>query len=76
VLETGDRWGIWDVADTWKDHRGCNGMRKVWVVSGAVCPHGEGCSILQGVCHDLLKTRLSPLFMLGGNLISGTSLMI
>jgi len=76
VLETGDGWGIWDVVDTWKDHRGCNDMRKVWVVSSVVCPYGEGSSILQGVCHDLLKTRLSPLFMLGGNLISGMSLMI
>jgi hypothetical protein len=51
-------------------------MREVWVVIGVVCPYGEGSSILQGVCHDLLKTRPSPLFMLGGNLISGTSPMI
>lgn len=76
MLETGGGWGIWDGVDTGKDHRRCNGMREVWVVSGGVFPYGEGSSILQGVCHDLLKTRPSPLFMLGGNLTSGTSLMI
>lgn len=46
MLETGDGWGMWDVVDAGKDHRGCNGMRKVWVESGVVCPYGGGSSIL------------------------------
>lgn len=57
MLETGGGWGIWDVVDTGKDHRGCNGMREVWVVSGVVFPYGKGSSIIQGVCYDLLKTK-------------------
>jgi hypothetical protein len=69
---------------TGKDCREYNSMREIWVTSGAetghkskvLCPHDEASSILQRVCHDLLKTSPSPMFMSGGHSVSLASLMI